>query len=297
MFEGQELADVLQRLQDGRVRVPHRTTLKRAARRLNFLGMLWDRMRWKHDLTVVGAIGIDASDVHDWIFLCTRTDEVYVSSCCSAKDRLDHDYSTSFVSRIEPLATLAHGEASLVNKTHGFFQQTLNTAGSEGLYRFRWSRVGMITDQGVERGLADIPNVHHMEEIAAALQRVEAGDDLPSAEDAEHFFFPRLLHYTGPLHICWNAFKTQIEQGVGWAEYLLVLRAILYVLGKKSVRRRFLALSKVTASQRVLFMNFKKKLVNWKWEYMEEMWQELSACIELFFCVLDRNPKFLEYKL
>ena len=85
--------------------------------------------------------------------------------------------------------------------------------------------MGRITDQGVERGLADIPNVSHMEEIAAALQRVEAGDDLPSAEDAE-MFFSRAYYITLARYLSIYLILSTICRSIYLSIYLCIYLSI-----------------------------------------------------------------------
>ena len=57
----------------------------------------------------------------------------------------------------------------------------------------------------------------------------------------EMYFFPRMLLVTGPLHICWNAYKTVIQASTLWEKLLDCLREFLAFLGNRGLRQRFLA--------------------------------------------------------
>ena len=78
-----------------------------------------------------------------------------------------------------------------------------------------------------------------------------------------------------------------------WDTFKPILSSILALLGHKGLRDRYMqtCLSEEPSSVRRLFKNWRFKVVDWKWEYMEKTFAQLSPAIEIF---LDR---FDEHKL
>lgn len=131
--------------------------------------------------------------------------------------------------------------------------------------------VGMLSDQGVERGLADIPNTDDSQKIQELLADTASGKKTMLAAEPETFFWPRLLSVTGPLHIIWNAFARVVQISPEWDGYLNMLKGCLHLLGSAPIRRRFLALTPLSPDYRRLIKGFKHKVVDWKWEYMAQV--------------------------
>ena len=92
-----------------------------------------------------------------------------------------------------------------------------------------------------------------------------------------------MLGYSGPLHVVWNAFRSQIESCSLWEWWRSVFAAILAVVGVPMVRRRFIALSSLTPSEVKIVSSFGAKVVDWKWEYMETSFDKLTDGVDIFF--------------
>ena len=187
--------------------------------------------------------------------------------------------------RFEVPSTLGSGEGDLPHKFHCLHHQMLlRTGGSKRLELYRWSRVAMLSDQGTEKGLESVPYFEDHERMVAD---VRSGTSAPLPSEPEKFYWPRMLGYSGPMHIVWNAFRSAIEGSALWDWFRSVFAAMLEVLGRKMMKRRFLALSSATPAQCKLFAGFGTKVVDWKWQYMEEQLERMSDCIELFWSILD----------
>eukprot|EP00969_Alexandrium_andersonii_P168091 7431449-Alexandrium_andersonii.AAC.1 len=70
-------------LVEGNIRTPSRATMRRMSSRLDVCAIAWDRVLHQSDARTVGSLGTDASEQSGFNFLCTRTDEVVMSSSMS----------------------------------------------------------------------------------------------------------------------------------------------------------------------------------------------------------------------
>ena len=74
-----------------------------------------------------------------------------------------------------------------------------------------------------------------------------------------------------------------------WVVMKDVLRSILAFLGNRLLRQRFLATCMAGADRRRGwgFLNWKHKVIDWKWEYMEETFQKWSPVLKVFLRKFD----------
>ena len=132
----------------------------------------------------------------------------------------------------------------------------------------------MCADQGVEKGIADVPNVENPEQIQQILTQVRTGQRQMLATKPDSYFFPVLLLITGPMHILWNSFETAIKMTKGWQSYKPFLAAVLSVLGNRGQRERYMnqcvPAGAMTPAERKELYNWPYKLIEWNWHYMEE---------------------------
>ncbi len=103
------------------------------------------------------------------------------------------------------------------------------------------------------------------------------------------FFSPRMVGTTGPLHIIWNAFESACKGASLLEEHERFLRAILHILGSKTQRQRFLDKCLADKKLHTHFDGWKHAAVDWKWEYMEDMYNRLSSTIDSFFKLFDSS--------
>ena len=266
-------------------KIPPRSTLQFWKQKLDWCSILYDRAVASEEALLIGTWGTDGSEKYGRNYLITRTDDVILPQSISAEEELKLDYTPLVRRRYEVPATLGYGEADLPHKYHAMHHQFLmRTGGGTRLEAFRWSRISCITDQGTEKGLEHLP---WYDDAATAQKAISSGEGPPPDSTPEKYYFPRMLGYSGPLHVVWNAFRTQIESCPLWEWWRSVFAAILAVVGIPMVRRRFIALSSLTPSEVKIFSSFGSKVVDWKWEYMETSFDRLTDGVEIFFQKLD----------
>lgn len=166
---------------------------------------------------------------------------------------------------IEQVLAVEYGEADSSHQALDVHHMALmKTGGGTSLTKYRWSRVSMMTDQGRETSLADMPfftgNMQHM------LHDTEHSviEMLPS--QPESWYWPKVIGVTGPLHICWNAFKKAMVQSEDWQEYKEILKAVLRVLASPYLRRRFRSKAALGPQESREFDNFRFRMIDWKCE-------------------------------
>ncbi len=94
---------------------------------------------------------------------------------------------------------------------------------------------------------------------------------------------------SGPLHIVWNAFEAAVKCNPRWPAFKDLLSDILALLGNKGIRTRFIekCLCDCPPEVRRLFWNWKHSIVDWKWEYMEEIFAKLSEALDTLLLHFD----------
>ena len=103
-------------------------------------------------------------------------------------------------------------------------------------------------------------------------------------EKPESWFFPRAVFVSGPLHIVWNAFESAIKKSPHWEKTKESLAGILAFLGHAGLRGRFVEVCLTAEDDNVkhLFQTWRHKMVDWKWEYMEDAFQRLTPIVGVF---------------
>lgn len=191
-----------------------------------------------------------------------------------------------------PLAVVGYGESDLAHKVAATVHTAhMNTGSPEGLENYRWSVRGVCADQGTEKALVDIPNIEGAAEVQDVLERLQRGDLELLGSQPSAFFYPKAIFVSGPLHILWNAFATHVKLTPEWSSFKETLSAILYFLGHQGLRERFLETCFLDGdiADKQLFSGWKHKIIDWKWEYMEEVFTKLSPAILVFFRRFDER--------
>ena len=269
----------------GKVQLPSDKTLSHIwLPKMDQIAICWDQYTWTQDCTRIGTIASDGTTLDGSSWLCTVCDDIDFPPSFTLAEKVNCNWSEFFSRRYEVLAQTGRGEGSRAHKVLALKHQCSLRAGvGQGFERFRWSRYAAIADQGIEKKMWDVPNitdVHALDTVTCHLEH-EVAD--PANPDA--YMWPRVLVWTGPMHIIYNALQTHVEGSEGWSEYLEKLRAVLSVIGDKSVSRRFLALERIVGPLRAALKAFSHNIVDWKWEYMEELFLHLDPIVEDFFQV------------
>jgi hypothetical protein len=126
-------------------------------------------------------------------------------------------------------------------------------------------------------------------QVATTLQEVREGKRALLPSDPGSYFFPLAIWVSGPLHLAWNAFETSAKGTEVWESYRDFISAITAFLGHQGIRDRFRekCLGDADASERSHFFNWKHHVIDWKWEYMEEIFQQLSCSVGVFLLHYD----------
>lgn len=251
--------------------------------------MLWSQRGWQRGLSAASCYLADSSKQANIEFMCQRLDSLIVPSGLHSHDRLRLQPANCFHRIMLPPGALGVGETDLAHKARVLLHTAkLQTGTTAALEAWRLSVRGVCADQGVEHSLVDIAYVEDPDLVARAVENMKKGEG-PEAHDPMAFFFPRAVLVTGPLHIIWNSFQHCVEHTEGWQEYKSFLAAVLAVLGNKGLRERFLevCVDRSDATTRRALYGWKHRLVSWKWEYMEEVFETLSGTVESFLKLFD----------
>ena len=250
--------------------------------------MSWDMSQWEMagDTSCLGTIATDGTSLLGESWLCTVCDDITFPVGWTLRQKIDHDWSELFTRRYEVLCMLGYGEGGRTHKALALrHQSALRGGAGKGLENFRWSRMASISDQGTERKLWDLPDLSALHGLDTAT--LDLPNAIPNPNEASEYMWPRMVSWTGPLHIIFNALKTHSESSPHWDTFQQQLRAVLSVLGNKGALRRFLALSSLDSSTRSAMSHFHHRVVDWKWEYMEDLFLDLEPFVPDFFRVFN----------
>ena len=273
------------------LRVPARRTLDKATLRLDLSMMLWERHCWQSGFRCVSSWGADASQQSHMDFFVQRSEALTIRP-----DAMPHEVamdwrslSCSLTKQTFPTSCLGYGESGAVNKMQNVLHMyKILTGTAAALREMRWSIRGVCSDQGAEKKLCDAPNVDRIEDVATVLTAFADGDIKLMGTKPESYFFPVAVWVSGPLHIAWNAFETSCTANTRWQGrqgFHALLKDLLAFLGNRLIRQRFMetCMTGSAAEERALFHNWKHRIVDWKWEYMEETFIQVSASLCTFF--------------
>ena len=185
---------------------------------------------------------------------------------------------------------MGYGEGDVAHITRATIHKgKLQTGTPENFYKWRLTFRGLCADQGWEREIADAPNVDDPDKVQDALLQVATGKLRLLGSDPDAFLFPRMLLVTGPLHIVWNSFESACKANPTWPAMKDFLSGVMSVLGHKGLKQRFLevCMHGSTPEERRLCYGWKFHMVDWKWGYMEKMFELLAAFAPVFLARFD----------
>ena len=248
----------------------------------------------ENGMDLIGSLVADSSEQRSYNYMLSRFEFVAFEPEWTVQQRLAHNWSKSFVSTTLSPALLGYGEATFTRKLLAMWHVFQMKTGTDIQFdRFRNCIIGCCTDQAsTERKLADAPALHRQAEVSSVLDSCEQGETQLEAADSTLYLFPRGLGATDPLHTIWNTFEAAIK-GVGtvdediWKTYVEQLRGILAFLGHRGRRQRWLSSRQLPENQAHAFAAWRFRLVDWKWQYMSDMWGSLSSSGEFFLANVD----------
>ena len=278
---------------EAQFRIPLKQTLNAATIRLDMTMMRWWRHQWSRGLEMASCLMADASMQGNVEFFAQRLEGFVKPVGMSAAEEAKIDPGLMYRQVSLPLATLAVGETDLDHKgARVVHTGWLITGEADCFHKWRLSVRGVCSDQGTERAIVDMPRVDDVASLHESLDRIRIAGDTSRISDADSFFFPNAVLVTGPLHILWNAFESAVKSVEWWPEFQADVSALLSFLGDPGYCDRFMEVcmrGNSTPQERSLFYRIKHKVVDWKWEYMEDSFAALSSCVEVFFEKFDEG--------
>ena len=128
---------------------------------------------------------------------------------------LQTNFNESLVGRLLPMPTLGRGRAGLVKKSFNFLSIVRMESASLEAFSLRCSEViGIVADQGTEKGMADFGKIRLPHEVAE--------DDGGGAAHA----FVNVVWMPEHLHIFNNALESSITSLPVWKQFMHKLRSI-----------------------------------------------------------------------
>lgn len=262
-------AEVCQGIAARQIRLPGRSVLMRARNKIDILMMYYQR-KLNHESDYVRHLAVDASPQVRHNFLCMRERSFKVPSDLSLG-------SSGYVSRSLPCTALGYGRATLTNKIYNITHAQMLECGSmEAFSKYRFQVRSLLSDSGVERGLADSPVVRDARTLSDILRGMQAGElSMHGATDA--FLYPNCVYIQGHLHIIYNALQAGVEKLPTWTEHVELLRGVNNFLKDLGLRQRFqtICMKKAAQAEIRIFDNFKPANVDWKWEWLGILLKQL----------------------
>ncbi len=137
--------------------------------------------------------------------------------------------------------------------------QRMETKSKESFDKLRSEIFGFVTDQGVERGVADV-NILGSSAAPRAFQ----------GELDDERLYPNALWIPDHLHLFYNALETAVTKLAPYDKFISKLRAVERFLSSKSLRRAFVASCVEDPRDAKLFEHFSSIHIEWRWEYLSK---------------------------
>jgi hypothetical protein len=208
----------------GRVRFPSRYTLHRAAVKLDYLSILYQRRLWSHalhnDVVWSSQFGGDSSPQSTFDFMnmiehrmIFRGSPEVIAACVH-----DHGINGCFTHVRRTLGAQVVGLAnSGTAQKFGLFAKALvmETELVDVPSR-RLSVDGWLADQGVDLGVGDCPNAEHGD-LGDLIRKLSAGEiDFASVDARNGYFLPNAITIPDLLHILFGALRESLESSEAW---------------------------------------------------------------------------------
>lgn len=190
------------------------------------------------------------------------------------------------------LATLGYGAASLQFKVVATCHMLALESGSAAMYkRMRWQVRCWVSDQGVEAGIADAPDLF-CDDIMAwtrVIDQMRQGDlVLNEPETLDQFLFPLALAFPDCLHMIFGQFESAVKSLSAWSSLESSYRALASFLSNRSLRQRFqkMCLKGADSMLAAMFDAFSPgSNFDWKWQY----WEKFSSRLVQLLPIMSRT--------
>ena len=271
-------ADICAKIDSGEIRVPQKDAVLRGWQKLDCAGVLWERetignQRCRYLMA-------DASEKM-FNYFCVRESSVALEPF--GEESLDeHKVQLSFDSHAWQCTVCGYGATNAAYKLRNLSHSLLLKCHcAEDLESLRCQVLGYTSDQGTERKLADaaLATEASFQALINLCDRINAGhEQLVDASAQSHYLFPNCLFMPGHLHLLFNALEEAVKSSSIWgSRFETCLRSLVAVLKNKGLRTRMEAMcfKDATDVHRHMFRNFRKQHLDWRWESLGELLDEL----------------------
>ena len=238
-------AAVATAIKTGRVKLMCGRQLRRATVKLDTLTMLWRRKQFRSlkGAGIARYLSCDSSPQIGYDYLCSREDSLVLSPSLESILRSSGSQSAlaaiSVDSRSLPVGVIGGGNSGLEQKAAKLLWSILLETGLEFAHDYRSSVYAFLSDQGVERKLADTP--FPQGDLVELTSQLAAGTfSWSSADVVDAFFFPRCIYTPGHLHILYNALEEATKSIEAWTDIKFWITTLLKFLSRKSYRQLFI---------------------------------------------------------
>ena len=280
-----EHSEFTRKIDTGALRVPSRWTLQRAAVKLDYLSLLYQRRLFKDALASneewVSQFGGDSSPqvTFDYMncveerFVLAGGPEATALRCKT----LGLVKGLGHIRRTLVCQALGLGEASGAAKFRSFVKALAYETDSEDMVKRRNTASCWFADQGVDLAVGDCPNARR-DDLAELVKRLADGSINFSADAARDVFFLPLAVTTPQfMHGVFGLLREALEGAEAWKAFQPVLSEIVVVLGNKMFRDRLIALcmQKAEKHERQQLHGFEGHRFDWRWEVLEVLLDQL----------------------
>jgi hypothetical protein len=195
-FFGEQAEELSQELHNRDLRVPSIDFLRHARVRLDVCNVMYQR-QLSHEWFFVRHVMVDSSPQLGRNYLCVREDRVRFprSLLYNFGSLATYDLDAAFETRVMPLSTLGHGEATALRKALNVSSiYMMETADDQGFDELRGEIKSLTTDQGAEAAINDL-SVRVLRQYRGKFE----------STDPRCFLFPNCFHVPGHLHMLYNA--------------------------------------------------------------------------------------------
>lgn len=265
----QDAAAVRDQILSNQIRIPEGRYLQRAKVKLDMMAMLYERQLVKDNRSrcVFRYLQADASPQGNFNYFCVREERLQMSVGTGANPMTTARLETHSL----PVAVLGWGQSGAEQKFAKLVHSAILENGVSGMSSWRESTRGFLSDQGVERMLADMPNLlcENTEQLRAKLRQLQTGGlTFGDRHTVADYFWPSALGVHGHAHMIFGALEEAVTSLAQWPVLDKSIRLLTRFLKERGLRERFVAICMVNATpqERAVLANWEGKRFDWRWE-------------------------------
>ena len=262
---------------------PSAETVRLSIIKIDMMHMLFTRRLFTQPVRVARYIMPDSSPQGKYDYFCCK-EEVMIRPANASVERENFSPWGGFEWQRRSMVptTIGRGEGNVATKLSRIAHSAVLEAGEKHLYDWRIQTKGFLSDQGTERGIRAAPfgDKDEISEVMSAVKEHRLPSFDPRAVKVVFLMFA--LQQSGLMHVYYNALEEAIAKVECWKEYLTLLAAFVKILGDASYKERLLekSFAAAPASTRRLLHAFAGTIVDWRWEHLEELLEQVIDLIE-----------------